>query len=57
MASEILTKRGEVKAIRHLMGVSEPTVIHALQGKTNSVLAERIRKVAIKRGGVEVSNK
>ena len=57
MASEILTKRGEVKAIRHLMGVSEPTVIHALQGKTSTALAEKIRKMAIKRGGVEISNK
>ncbi len=57
MAGEILTKRGEVKALRHLMGVSEPTVIHALQGKTKTDLAVKIRKMAIKRGGVEIQNK
>lgn len=57
MTGEILTKRGEIKAIRHLMGVSEPTVIHALQGKTKTDLAVKIRKMAIKRGGVEIQKK
>lgn len=50
---EILTKRGEVKALRQIFGVSEPTVINALHGRYNTELTQKIRKAAIERGGVE----
>jgi predicted transcriptional regulator len=54
---QILTKQGEVKAIARFLGCNRNTVTSALQGKYNTELAQRIRKVAIKRGGVEISNK
>lgn len=54
MAKEIITRRGEVKAIRKLLGLTEATVINALRFRTKSELAEKIRKTAIDRGGVEI---
>lgn len=52
--SEILTKHGERGALAKLFNVSEVTVRSALKGRTNSPLAQRIRKAAKERGGVEV---
>ena len=54
MAKEIITRRGEVKAIRKLLGLTEATVINALRFRTKSELAEKIRKTVIDRGGVEI---
>lgn len=51
---QILTKRGEVKALRELFKCSEPTVIHALFGRRSAEIHLKIRKAAIERGGVEV---
>lgn len=50
---EILTRRGEVKALRALFGCSEPMVINALRGRKTTELALKIRKVALDRGGKE----
>lgn len=51
---EILTKRGEIKAIARFLAVSRLTVMNALKGRYNTPLAERIRKIAIQRGGKEI---
>ena len=50
---EILTRRGEIRELMRIFGVSEPTVINALKFRTNSELAQRIRSAALRRGGVE----
>lgn len=52
--SEILTKHGERGYLAKLFNVSLVTVRSALKGHTKSVLAERIRKAAKERGGMEV---
>jgi len=52
---QILTKRGEVKALRELFKCSEPMVINALHFRRDTDLAKRIRKAAIERGGVETT--
>ena len=51
---QILTKHGEVTAIARFLGCDRNTVTNALQGKYNTELAQRIRKIAVKRGGVEI---
>lgn len=51
---QILVRHGEVIAIARFLGCNKNTVTSALQGKYNTALAERIRKIAIKRGGKEV---
>ncbi len=55
--TQILTKHGEKKKLAELFGVSHVTVREALRGNSKSNLAERIRKVAIARGGIEVTQK
>lgn len=50
---EILTQHGERRAIAKMLHVSEVTVRNALKGRTRSKLSERIRMVAIQRGGIE----
>lgn len=52
---EILTKHGERREIAKIFNVSEVTVRNALKGRTRSELSERIRKMAIQRGGMEAS--
>lgn len=54
--SEILTKHGERGYLANLFNVSLVTVRSALKGRTKSVLAERIRKAAKERGGMEVAD-
>ena len=54
--NEILTKHGERGYLAKLFGVSEVTVRSALKGRTKSPLAERIRKAAKERGGVEAAD-
>lgn len=51
---EILMKHGERREIAKILNVSEVTVRNALKGRTQSELSERIRKLAIQRGGIEV---
>lgn len=51
---EILMKHGERKEIAKMLNVSDVTVRNALKGRTKSVLSERIRKLAIQKGGIEV---
>lgn len=50
---QILTRYGEVKALQGIFGVSRPTVISALKGRTLSDLARKIRNAALERGGKE----
>lgn len=55
---QVLTQRGEVKALRALFGCSELMVINALRFRRNTDLAKKIRALALKRGGalVETTN-
>jgi hypothetical protein len=53
---EILTKHGERREIAKLFNVSRVTVRNALKGCTQSELSERIRKIAVQRGGIEVDS-
>lgn len=50
---EILTRRGEVKALKEMFQVSEPMVIGALRGRRDTPLAHKIREAALNRGGKE----
>jgi len=50
---EILMKHGERREIAKILNVSEVTVRNALKGRTQSELSERIRKLAIQRGGMD----
>ena len=50
--AKILVENGERAYLVKLFGVSQPTIRRALDGKTNTDLAKKIRKVAIDRGGV-----
>ena len=50
--AKILVENGERAYLGKLFGVSQPTIRRALDGKTNTDLAKKIRKVAIDRGGV-----
>ncbi len=52
---QILTKRGEIKALMELFGCAKNTVIGALRFQYNTELSIKIRNAAIKRGGVEVN--
>lgn len=54
--SKILVNHGDRRVIAKIFNVSEVTVRNALKFGTNSDLAKRIRKAAIERGGVEISN-
>lgn len=55
---KILTNAGDKVRLREIFGVSYPTVRDALNGKTKSVLANKIRHVAITQlGCVEIKNK
>ncbi|HBX44446.1 MAG TPA: hypothetical protein DEG28_00935 [Porphyromonadaceae bacterium] len=51
---EILTKHGDRQELAKIFNVSIVTIRSALKGRTKSPLAQRIRKAAIERGGVEV---
>ena len=50
--AKILVENGARAYRGKLFGVSQPTIRRALDGKTNTDLAKKIRKVAIDRGGV-----
>lgn len=53
--NKILVAHGERKELATLLETSEVTVRKALNGKSKSELAMRIRTLALKRGGVEVN--
>lgn len=55
--AKILVENGERAHLGKLFGVSQPTIRRALDGKTNTDLAKKIRKVAIDRGGVVQSTR
>lgn len=50
--AKILVENGERASLGKLFHVSQPTIRRALDGKTNTDLAKKIRKMAIARGGV-----
>lgn len=50
---EILMKHGERREIAKILNVSEVTVRNALKGRTQSELSERIRRLAVQRGGMD----
>jgi len=52
----IQTKQGEKKELMKIFGCSHVTVRESLKGKLNSQLSSKIRKAAIERGGVELTN-
>ena len=51
--AKILVANGEKVFLKKYFNTTYPTVRDALNGKTNSSLAKKIRYVAIKRGGME----
>ena len=55
--AKILVENSERAYLGKLFGVSQPTIRRALDGKTNTDLAKKIRKVAIDRGGVVQSTR
>ncbi|MGP1436249.1 MAG: hypothetical protein ACTTKN_06435 [Phocaeicola sp.] len=56
MRKRIVVDRGEIKKISKDFKVTSKAVWEALVYRSNSSKANLIRKVAIERGGVEVSN-
>lgn len=54
--NEILVKHGGIRSeIAKTFGVSAVTVRSALKGRTQSKLAVKIRKMAMERGGMEIT--
>lgn len=49
---EVLVKANEKTELKRIFEVSAPTVRNALSGRSNTKLAQRIRRTAIERGGV-----
>ena len=56
MKRSIVVVRGEVKEIARLMGCTPDMVGHSLAFRKNTPLAQRIRRMAMLRGGIEVGN-
>lgn len=54
--AKVLVENGERAYLGKLFGVCQLTVRRALDGRTNTDLAKKIRKVAIARGGVVKNN-
>lgn len=54
MKKKIVVQHGENTAIAKILGCTHEYVCHALAYRKDSVLARKIRKVAMERGGVEV---
>lgn len=52
--NQILITQGGKKKIKETLQVSYPTIQMALEGKSKSILAERIRLTALNLGGIEV---
>ena len=47
---KVITRHGEHRVLEKIFNVSHVTVRRALNGETNTALAQRIRTAAIKRG-------
>lgn len=54
MKRKIVVERGESQKIAKILGCTPVMVCYALAYKKNTLLAQKIRKVALERGGVEV---
>lgn len=54
MKRKIVVKRGETQAIARILGCTYEYVSHSLSFHKDSLLANKIRKVALERGGVYV---
>lgn len=52
--SKILVTHGEKKQLMKIFKVSHVTVREALNGRSTSPLAQKIKKAAVERGGVEI---
>lgn len=56
MKRKIVVEHGEVRAIARLMECTPEMVSHSLSFRKNSPLAQRIRRMALLRGGIEIGN-
>ena len=54
MKKKIIVEHGEQRAIAKIMDCTPEMVCYALAYRKNSLLARKIRKLAIERGGVEI---
>lgn len=54
MKRKIVVEHGEQLVIAKIMGCTKEMVCYALSYKKHTLLAQKIRKVALERGGVEV---
>lgn len=54
MKRKIVVEHGEQLVIAKIMGCTKEMVCHSLAFRKNTLLAAKIRKVALERGGVEV---
>lgn len=54
MKKRIVVEHGEVNVIAKILGCTRETVSRALAYQKHTILAQKIRKVALERGGVEV---
>lgn len=52
--SKVLVSHGEKKELMRIFDICHVTVREALNGKSDTLLAKKIRKAAIERGGVKV---
>jgi hypothetical protein len=55
MKRKIVTNYGETKAIAKLLECTPEMVSYALNFQKNSLLARKIRKLALDRGGIDIS--
>ena len=53
--TRIIVRHGEISEIAKIFGMSLPRVRRALRGNKTVVGYDRVRKCAMERGGVEVS--
>lgn len=56
MRRRIVVEHGEVRAIARLMECTPEMVSHSLAFRKNTPLAQRIRRMAVLRGGIEIGN-
>lgn len=52
--TEILVKHGLKMHIHKVLGYSRPTINDALAGRSDTLIARKIRLYALRNGGVEV---
>lgn len=53
--NRIIVKHGEKQKLAVLLDLSMPFIRKALLGERNTLLALRVRKLALERGGIEVA--